>query len=276
MNNIPIGYVYLIKNKHNHKTYVGQRKLSKDRSWRDYMGSGSAIKSAISKYGKNSFTKSLLIYAFDQEDLDKLEIKYINLYGFNNKETSYNLTNVLSGGDTFSKLSKADLDKVKEKQSIGHKNSEKVKSFRRKEKENRIILREKYRNKVLKEYNILLNMKKVAESLGISANLVSEILNESNVAINHQNIKGHKKTGVDIDSNIKRSLKAKSNYYYPDGLNAIEKHDQLLEDSKIFLHMKNKEIQKEFHMSPMAVKTFKIEHGFTQTKRNCYICLSRI
>lgn len=271
--NIPIGYIYLITNKINNKTYVGQRKLSKDKSWRSYMGSGVAIKLAISKYGKNNFTKSLLQYAYSQNDLNNLEIEYINSYGFNDKDKSYNLTNNLSGGDTFSKIPSDRLDLIKKKQSIGQKTSSKVKSFRIKEKEDRRILRNKYRDVVIEEYSVSLNMKKVSEAVGISVKLVSEILKENEIQVNHQNVSGLKTAS--LNSNIKRSIKAKSNYYYPDGLNAIEKHDELLSQNGIFISMTNNEISEKYCISLMSIKTFKMEHGLTKTKRECYICLSR-
>lgn len=49
------GYVYKITNLINGKTYVGQRKIVRDKTWEDYYGSGKLIKQAITKYGKENF-----------------------------------------------------------------------------------------------------------------------------------------------------------------------------------------------------------------------------
>lgn len=74
---IPYGYVYRITNKINGKTYVGQRKLSLDKQWRQYMGSGVAVKAAIAKYGIDSFVKEFLSYADSYDELNKKEIDLI-------------------------------------------------------------------------------------------------------------------------------------------------------------------------------------------------------
>lgn len=75
---IPYGYIYRIINKLNQKTYIGKRKLTLDKSWRQYMGSGRNIKHAILKYGKNSFVKELVSYAYSSNELSMLESFYIN------------------------------------------------------------------------------------------------------------------------------------------------------------------------------------------------------
>ena len=73
----PYGYVYRIRNKVNQKTYIGQRRLANDKSWRSYLGSGKLIKQAINKYGQINFIKEFIIYAENQSSLDDLEQKAI-------------------------------------------------------------------------------------------------------------------------------------------------------------------------------------------------------
>ena len=62
-NRIFIGYIYLITNKINGKTYVGQRFCPKDKTpWTDtsYMGSGKILVSSQKKRGIKNFTKEIL------------------------------------------------------------------------------------------------------------------------------------------------------------------------------------------------------------------------
>lgn len=73
MSSIPYGYVYRIVNRINGHTYIGQRKLSCDKSWRQYLGSGQRVKSAIAKYGEENFTKELLAWAYDVSELYRFE-----------------------------------------------------------------------------------------------------------------------------------------------------------------------------------------------------------
>ena len=75
------GYIYLIVNNVNHKTYIGQKKL-KSNAWNKdgYLGSGRLIKKAIEKYGKESFEKFLIQFCETKEELDKQEIFWIAEY----------------------------------------------------------------------------------------------------------------------------------------------------------------------------------------------------
>lgn len=84
------GYVYLITDNKNGKTYVGQRKLptgivsySEDR----YMGSGKLLKKAQQEYGMQSFEKFLIQYCSSKEELDKQSrISKLNSTIFSNRK----------------------------------------------------------------------------------------------------------------------------------------------------------------------------------------------
>ena len=68
-------YVYKITNNINGKTYIGQHLDRGD----DYWGSGTNIKKAIIKYGKENFTKEILVDNIQsQKEADNIEIKLIN------------------------------------------------------------------------------------------------------------------------------------------------------------------------------------------------------
>ena len=76
---IPYGYIYRIINSINGKTYIGMRKLSLDKRWRQYLGSGVLIKQAINKYGENSFIKEFICYEYSESELSKKEVEIIVL-----------------------------------------------------------------------------------------------------------------------------------------------------------------------------------------------------
>lgn len=92
------GYIYLILNKVNGKTYIGQHKSSKLYNEDSYMGSGTYLQSAKNKYGIENFEKFLICYAESKEQLDKQEIFWIEEYK-NRGKAEYNLT---KGGHSFS------------------------------------------------------------------------------------------------------------------------------------------------------------------------------
>jgi len=93
-------YIYLITNNINDKVYVGQSQKLVEKST-NYYGSGLIIKKAIKKYGKENFTKTILIDNVDKKsELDKYEIdiitKYKRLYGSN----CYNIATGGEGGNS--------------------------------------------------------------------------------------------------------------------------------------------------------------------------------
>ena len=54
-------YIYEITNKINNKTYIGQRKCHKNKTFEtdSYMGSGVHLLNAENKYGKENFSKKI-------------------------------------------------------------------------------------------------------------------------------------------------------------------------------------------------------------------------
>lgn len=91
------GYIYLIVNNINGKTYVGQhicKTILKDDG---YMGSGKIIKQAIRKYGIGNFEKFLIQYCDSKEELNKQEIFWIAEYRSRGK-AEYNIAD--GGGGT--------------------------------------------------------------------------------------------------------------------------------------------------------------------------------
>ena len=83
------GYIYLTTNLVDGKKYIGQHKST----FFDptYKGSGTYLKFAIDKYGKDNFETILLQECFSKEEIDEQEAYYIKKYDAVNSKEFYNL-----------------------------------------------------------------------------------------------------------------------------------------------------------------------------------------
>jgi len=87
--------IYLVENNRNHKKYVGfDSKFDSN-----YYGSGTAIKLAIEKYGKNNFTKTIIeeVAKGDSNNREEYWQRYYDCLSPN----GYNLFYGRWGGDTY-------------------------------------------------------------------------------------------------------------------------------------------------------------------------------
>lgn len=84
------GYIYLIVNKLDGRTYVGKRKSSKEWFEDKYMGSGVHLKLAQKKYGLENFEKFLICYTESEKDACEKEEFWIAHYRELNK-AEYNI-----------------------------------------------------------------------------------------------------------------------------------------------------------------------------------------
>lgn len=111
------GVIYKITNTINNKSYIGRRKCIKNKLGllHGYWGSGTYIKNAIRKYGKENFIKEYLDFAMSDEELDKLEILYIEK--FCTYKNGYNQT---IGGEHF-RGEIPNIKSIREKQSAWSK-----------------------------------------------------------------------------------------------------------------------------------------------------------
>ena len=92
------GYIYMIVNKINGKTYIGKHKLYK-KAWNEdnYMGSGKHLKPAQKKYGIENFEKFLIEYTSSEKDAGEKEKFWIAEYRSRGK-AEYNIANGGDGG----------------------------------------------------------------------------------------------------------------------------------------------------------------------------------
>lgn len=126
------GFVYITTNLINGKKYVGSKVFSypdghKNR-WDSYLGSGKALKSAIRKYGKDSFYKNIIYITTSIEELEQMETYYILLFDAANSVEWYNLKegSRLIGNPLAGK-SKEEIDEIKIKVGKASKGRKKIK-----------------------------------------------------------------------------------------------------------------------------------------------------
>jgi group I intron endonuclease len=67
-----IGFTYIIINQITSQSYIGLKLLKG--KWEDYFGSSKDLKEDIKKYGKHSFTRGIIRFFDNEEDLEKHEI----------------------------------------------------------------------------------------------------------------------------------------------------------------------------------------------------------
>ena len=160
-------YIYLIVNSVNGKTYVGQRKSSKEWYEDKYMGSGKHLKSAIKKYGIENFEKFLIQHCYSKEETNKAEKFWIAEYRRRGK-AEYNIADGGQGGnikghsvseETRKKISES-LKGRKQSEETKRKRSKSLKGENRSEETKQKISEAQKGRKLSEEHK-----KKISESL---------------------------------------------------------------------------------------------------------------
>ena len=94
--------IYQITNNLNHKIYIGKHKT--DCLDDDYFGSGKHLKRAQEKYGLENFTKTILFYLQNEDEMNLLE-KMVVTKEFCDRDDTYNLNVGGDGGWDYVNLS---------------------------------------------------------------------------------------------------------------------------------------------------------------------------
>jgi group I intron endonuclease len=91
------GFIYLTTNLVNGKKYIG---MCKNTHRENYLGSGTLLKKAIEKYGKENFKREILQECVTFEELSEAEKYWIYKHNAVNDENFYNLTAGGFGGSS--------------------------------------------------------------------------------------------------------------------------------------------------------------------------------
>lgn len=97
----PYGFVYETTNKLNGMKYIGKCVYERQNDWEKYLGSGTYLKRAVKKYGKENFVKAILEEAYSDEELNQLEEEYIARFDAVSSPQYYNIKMTSIGGDVF-------------------------------------------------------------------------------------------------------------------------------------------------------------------------------
>lgn len=150
-----IGYVYLTVNDVNDIVYVGKRQKAKFE--RSYKGSGTHLKLAFKKYGKDKFHTTIIEECNTEEELCEAEKKWINHF----RTLGFEMYNIADGGkggnmvawESLSKKRRAEINAKNSESHMGEKNPFYGKKH---SEETKAVLREKSKNnklpKELKQY----------------------------------------------------------------------------------------------------------------------------
>lgn len=94
------GFIYITTNHVNGKKYIGQKNYDTYGHWKNYLGSGIVLKSAIKKYGASSFSKEIIEECKTVEELNEREKYWIEYYNAVKSDEFYNLALGGDGGNT--------------------------------------------------------------------------------------------------------------------------------------------------------------------------------
>lgn len=95
------GFIYETTNKINGMKYIGKCIYSRQNDWKEYLGSGTYLKRAIKKYGRENFVKVILEEAYSDEELNRMEEEYILRFNAVDSPQYYNIKLTAIGGDIF-------------------------------------------------------------------------------------------------------------------------------------------------------------------------------
>ena len=105
-------YVYLIVNKVNQKLYFGSHCWNGDGVDPNYYGSGTLIKQAVKKYGKENFIVQPIAFYDTVEECRQEEEELLTRYDIANNPNCYNLKNSAIGFEKGSKLPEKHIQKI--------------------------------------------------------------------------------------------------------------------------------------------------------------------
>lgn len=119
------GFIYITTYLTNGMQYIGKRVIKGNSEDDTYLGSGKWLKRSIEKHGKENFTREIIEYAINDDELRQLEKYLIWLAGAVESEAFYNIQDGGGGGDNtkgWSEEEKQQFSKTMSEATKGEKN----------------------------------------------------------------------------------------------------------------------------------------------------------
>jgi group I intron endonuclease len=132
--------IYLTTNLINNKKYIGKDINNNPK----YLGSGSVLKKAIKKYGKENFKKEILEYCNSKEELCQREEYWLNFHNAETDPLYYNKTNKAFGNSGQTKEGKDKISKSRK----GWTPSDKTKKLMSKNRKGHEMYNDEWRLKI--------------------------------------------------------------------------------------------------------------------------------
>lgn len=203
-----MSHIYIIRNTVNDKCYIGQTKNSIEHRFKQHIGQincktqCSALYAAIRKYGADCFfTESLASGTFSKDDLNMLEIYFIDKY----KTLSPDGYNLQTGGGSFS-LNQEVRDKISnslkgrsitwaDKISLSVKELWEDNEYRERQVEQRNKKRGSYRRGIVRvklrkeididdfknDYSSYMNLQEMSKKYGISMHTIYKVIKREGI-----------------------------------------------------------------------------------------------
>lgn len=113
-------FIYLTINLITNEKYIGKHYGELDD---DYLGSGTILRRAIVKYGKENFQRIILHISQDNDENNLKEQEYIKIFNAVQNPEFYNLAPGGDGGDIFHSLPKERQEQIRQEASIRNSGS---------------------------------------------------------------------------------------------------------------------------------------------------------
>lgn len=134
--------IYQTTNLINGKKYIGKDKNNNP----NYLGSGSILKKAIKKYGKENFKKEILEVCSSKEELWKREEYWLEFFNAESNPNFYNKTNKAFGNSGQTEEGKDKISKARK----GWTPSEEIKRRMSENRKGHIMYNDEWRQKIKK------------------------------------------------------------------------------------------------------------------------------
>ena len=154
------GFIYLTIDLKNGKGYIGQHKIHNQKTLDpQYIGSGRIIRDILkgNVNNKSRFHRQILCLCENQEELDEMEIYYIDYFDAIESENFYNCAEGGKGGNKFANKTVDEMEEYKKNMSIVQRKRYKNKEARKKQSK---AQKKRYEDEKEREKTSLANKKR--------------------------------------------------------------------------------------------------------------------